>query len=64
VSAALRLGMIGHLDAQRVLLHVRPLLAGLLRSPPVAVDGMSAYSPAVEIAAMRHEVQDSRFFAN
>jgi urease accessory protein len=64
VSAALRLGMIGHLDAQRVLLRVRPLLAGLLRSPPGAVECMSAYCPAVEIAAMRHEVQDSRFFAN
>lgn len=64
IGAALRLGMIGHLDAQKVLLRVRPMLADLLRLPVTDVDEMSAYMPATEIAAMRHEVQDSRLFAS
>jgi len=64
VSAALRLGMIGHLDAQKVLLHVRPVLADVLRLPVADRDAMYAYNPATEIAAMRHEVQDVRVFAN
>lgn len=64
IGAALRMGMIGHLDAQKVLLRVRPMLSDLLRLPVTEVDEMCAYMPATEIAAMRHEVQDSRLFAN
>lgn len=64
VGAALRLGMVGHLDAQKVLLRVRPLLAGLLQLPVAKVEAMCAFTPATEIAVMRHEVQDSRLFAN
>jgi urease accessory protein len=64
IGAALRLGMIGHLDAQKVLLRVRPMLGDLLHLPVRDVDEMCAYMPATEIAAMRHEVQESRSFAN
>lgn len=64
IGAALRLGMIGHLDAQRVLLRVRPRLADLLRQPVNEIDEIRAYGPAAEIAAMRHEVQDARLFAS
>jgi urease accessory protein len=64
IGAALRLGMIGHLDAQKILLSVRPVLAELLRLPVPDVEDMCAYMPATEIAAMRHEVQDSRLFAS
>lgn len=64
IGAALRLGMIGHVDAQRVLLRVRPVIARLMALPVAEVDAMRAYTPAAEIAAMRHEVQDARLFAN
>jgi urease accessory protein len=64
VGAALRLGMIGHLDGQKILLKVRPVLVELLRLPPGEADDLYAYTPHAEIAAMRHEVQDSRLFAN
>lgn len=70
VSAALRLGLIGHLDAQRVLLRVRPVMIDLLDEAwpeRASVDDLfdfSAYTPATEIAAMRHEIQDARLFAN
>ncbi len=64
IGAALRLGMIGHLDAQKVLLKVRPVLVDLLRLPVSDINEICAYMPATEIAAMRHEMQDSRSFAN
>jgi urease accessory protein len=70
VSAALRLGVIGHVDAQRVLLKVRSTVVQLLSVPiasamPVARGfDFHAYAPATEIAAMRHEVHDARLFAN
>jgi urease accessory protein len=64
VGAALRLGMIGHLDAQKILLQVRPVLVELLQLPAGEVEELCAYTPHAEIAAMRHEVQDSRLFAN
>ena len=64
VGAALRLGMIGHLDAQKVMLHVRPVLVDLLRLEPADAEAIHAYTPQAEIAAMRHEDQDSRLFAN
>lgn len=64
VSAALRLGMIGHVDAQKVLVHLRPLLVELLKLDAAGIEALHAYTPQAEIAAMRHEVQDSRFFAN
>lgn len=64
VGAALRLGMIGHLDAQKILLRVRPVLVDLLHLPTAPAEGLYTYTPHAEIAAMRHEVQDSRLFAN
>ena len=64
VGAALRMGLIGHLDAQKIMLHVRPLLVELLRLPVQELGELHAYTPHAEIAAMRHEVQDSRLFAN
>jgi len=64
VGAALRLGFIGHLDAQKILLQVRPVLVELLRLPAGDAEALYAYAPHAEIAAMRHEGQDSRLFAN
>ena len=64
VGAALRLGMIGHLDAQKILLQVRPLLTDLLKLEPGDAEAIHAYTPQAEIAAMRHEIQDARLFAN
>lgn len=64
VGAALRLGMIGHLDAQKILLKVRPVLVELLQLPAGEAEDVYAYTPHAEIAAMRHEVQDSRLFSN
>ena len=64
VSAALRLSVITHVDAQRILTAVRGLLAGLLDERPADVAEASVYAPATDVAAMRHESQTARLFAN
>jgi urease accessory protein len=64
LGAALRLGAIGHLHSQETLLRLRPVIATLIARPVPPVEEMYACTPAAEIAAMRHEVQPARLFAN
>jgi len=64
VSAGLRLSAITHVDAQRILSAVRGLLAELLDEHPADVAQASVYAPATDVAAMRHESQTARLFAN
>lgn len=64
VSAALRLGLIGHLQAQAALNQVRPITARLLEQPVPALEHIAAFTPATDVAAMRHEMADSRMFSN
>jgi urease accessory protein len=65
VSAALRLGIVGHRDAQRLLAGQRDRIARLAVAPaPALLDAMSAWVPEAEIAAMRHEARRGRLFAS
>jgi urease accessory protein len=64
VSAALRLSIITHVDAQRILSATRGLLAALLAEPVPDVAQAAVYTPATDVAAMRHESQTARLFAN
>ena len=64
VSAALRLSVISHIDAQRILTALRSLVVNLLREPPPDIADASVYAPAADVAVMRHEVQSARLFAN
>lgn len=64
LGAALRLGSIGHIQGQETLLRMRPVIAELLGVPALPMEEISACAPAGEIAAMRHEVQSARLFAN
>lgn len=64
VGAALRLGVLGHLAAQQILTQVRPEIEKLLATPALPLAQAHAFAPAAEIAVMRHEVQQSRLFAN
>jgi urease accessory protein len=64
LGAALRLGAIGHIHAQDALIRLRPAITALIAQPVPALEEMYACTPAAEIAAMRHEVQSSRLFAN
>jgi urease accessory protein len=69
-SAALRLGIVGPREAQRLLAAQRARIATLAAAPvpetPVAaqLEAMWAWVPEAEIAAMRHEARRGRLFAS
>jgi urease accessory protein len=62
VSAAVRLNVITHVEAQQLLQELRKTLAELVRLP--ALEHPHSFTPAADIAIMRHEVQAVRLFAN
>lgn len=64
VSAAIRLSIISHVDSQRIVGDLRPLILRLVAEPAPALNGVGVYAPATDIAAMRHETQAVRLFAN
>ena len=64
LGAALRLGVIGHVDAQRILQAQRPLVAELLSDAALALGKAGAATLAADIAMMRHESGPVRLFAN
>jgi len=62
-SAAVRLGLIGHIQALKTAGPLRATLAGLL-STPTAVDAeLSSFTPLVDIAVTRNTQRDMRMFA-
>ncbi|HEX6115112.1 MAG TPA: urease accessory UreF family protein [Geminicoccaceae bacterium] len=63
-SAALRLGVIGHVHAQRALARMRSKIAALLATPVPPLAELGAWAPQTDIASMRHEIADARLFAN
>jgi len=64
VSSAVRLGIVGHLDAQRVLTLLRAPLARVLAKPAPPLDDLHAATFAADIAALRSQTHDARLFAN
>ena len=64
LGAALRLGLIGHLDGQIMLRGLRPRMAALLDRPAPSVHEASAYAPLADVAAARHEEAPVRLFSN
>jgi urease accessory protein len=64
VSAALRLGVLGHVDAQRVLAGLQAALREVLAAAAPEPEQAASFIPMAEIAVMRHETQDLRLFAN
>lgn len=64
VGAALRLGLLGHVDAQRILLACRSQVVLLANRPALAVGAIHAHTPMTDIAMMRHETGTGRLFAS
>jgi urease accessory protein len=64
VGVAIRLGLIGHIDAQRILTGLRSVICELLAEPTLPIDLASTYVPEAEIAMMRHETSRVRMFTN
>ncbi|MFZ5791012.1 MAG: urease accessory protein UreF [Pseudomonadota bacterium] len=64
LGAAIRLGIIGHIDAQRSLARLHREIVAVLATACPDLDSMGAFVPEAEIAVMRHEVSTPRLFAN
>ncbi|GAA0269408.1 Urease accessory protein UreF [Methylorubrum aminovorans] len=66
-SAAVRLGAIGAIEAQRSLGAALPIIAELLEEPVPDSTGeieLTGFTPLIEIAAMRQAQAELRLFAN
>lgn len=64
LGAALRLGLVGHIDCQNSLTTFRALIIEILTWPIPDIDEIHAFTPFSDIASMRHENTDTRLFAN
>ena len=64
LGAALRLGIVGHIDCQKSLTTFRQLITEILTWPIPAIDEIHAFTPFADIASMRHEHSETRLFAN
>jgi urease accessory protein len=64
IGAALRLGLMGHIEGQRSLAALRSVIAELVATPLPGLDEISTFAPACDVAFMRHETQTGRLFAN
>ena len=64
LGAALRLGMVGHIDCQKSLTKFRQLITEILTWPIPAIEEIHAFTPFADIASMRHEYSETRLFAN
>ncbi len=63
-AVAIRLGLIGHIDAQRMIAAMAATVEELAREPAPNLADAASFTPAAEIAAMRHELAEQRLFAN
>ena len=64
LGAALRLGLVGHIDCQNSLIKIRKLIIELIKWHIPELEEIYAFTPFTEIASMRHENADIRLFAN
>jgi urease accessory protein len=64
VSAAVRLGLVGALEAQAVVAGALPIVDALAREPVSADDEIASFAPLLDIAAARHARAETRLFAN
>ncbi|MBU6448260.1 MAG: hypothetical protein KGQ26_01415 [Rhodospirillales bacterium] len=63
-TAAVRLGLIGALDAQAALQKIQPDIAAFIVSPLPPLDDIGSFTPLTDIAMMRHPFQAQQLFSN
>jgi urease accessory protein len=63
-GAALRLGIVTHIEVQAALSGMRDRIVELLAAPVPPVESARMFVPAADIASARHETQTTRLFAN
>ncbi len=63
-GAALRLGLIGHIECQKSLSRICNLITEASAWPIPEIEEINAFTPLADIASMRHENADARLFVN
>jgi urease accessory protein len=64
LSAAIRLGLLGHLQSQLFLTELCKEVSVILATPPADIQDIGAFTPHSDIASMRHETRHARLFSN
>ena len=65
LGAAIRLGILGHLQAQQISLNLaKDIEAALLTAASMDLDRMYSCTPAIDLAQMRHARLNTRLFAS
>lgn len=64
LGAAVRLSVIGHVDAQTIYGQLQPRIAAILHSSICAPSETHGFTPQIEIASMLHETDQMRLFVN
>jgi urease accessory protein len=64
LGAGIRLGCLGHIDAQQILIEARKEAARLATLPVPPIGALSAHAIEAEIAVMQHVNNSLRVFAN
>lgn len=63
-SAAIRLGIIGHIEAQRIIMQMQVLITEVLSQSTTPIESLSSSTLATDIASLRHAQLDARMFIN
>lgn len=62
-GAAIRLGLMGHMQAQQILRSLAPTITAIVQqAQSLTLDEMSSWTPAIDIALMQHKHSDRRLF--
>ena len=65
ISAAIRLGVVGHLQGQKILLNLAPDIESVwLEASTMNLNQMRSGTPAINLAQMQHIQLNQRLFAN
>lgn len=63
-SAAIRLGLIGHIEAQRIMMKMQALILEALAQTTAPIRALSSSTLATDIASLRHDQLNAKMFIN
>lgn len=63
IGAALRLGILEHLESQQIIHELRPvILESIMKNIERPISNMWQFAPGLDILQMKHEMMDSKMF--
>jgi urease accessory protein len=64
LSAAVRLSVVGYLDAQKIYTNLQPNIIPFLDTAAPEINQLHSFTPQIDIASMNHESDEMRMFSN